>query len=149
MVLSDAVAEACRRCDLLRAVQVQHSPATSAGQLGCQATLGKGVGVDLSGAVGTAERLVVDPATRLDGRARWAYETVMIVMALAVVALLPLEPEGWVQATNVAIWAVFVLDYGVRLSLSADRRGGSFGSSGSIWWRFCRWTSSAQLGCCG
>lgn len=46
----------------------------------------------------------------------------MIVLALAVVALIPVESRGWVQVTNVAIWGLFVTDYAVRLGLSGDRR---------------------------
>jgi len=65
---------------------------------------------------------VVDPASRLDGRTRWAYETTMITLAVTVVALLPLESRSWVHAANLAIWGIFVADYGLRISLSDDRR---------------------------
>jgi voltage-gated potassium channel len=57
------------------------------------------------------------------GRWRWAYELSMVVLALAVVALLPLEDAGWVRVTNLTVWGVFVVDYFTRLALSTDRRG--------------------------
>lgn len=57
------------------------------------------------------------------GRVRWIYEAVMVVLALLVVALLPLPDRGWVRVTNLAVWGVFVVDYFVRLGLSTDKRG--------------------------
>ena len=63
-----------------------------------------------------------DPATRLVGRTRWIYEALMVALALVVVATLPLGPDGWVRRVNLAVWAVFVLDYLARLALSDDRR---------------------------
>jgi voltage-gated potassium channel len=56
------------------------------------------------------------------GRVRWVYEGVMVVLALLVIALLPFTNEGWVRGANLAIWAVFVVDYFTRLGLSTDRR---------------------------
>lgn len=56
------------------------------------------------------------------GKIRFAYEAVMIVLALAVVWLLTLEDVGWVRTTNLIIWVIFVADYAVRLALSTDRR---------------------------
>jgi voltage-gated potassium channel len=53
---------------------------------------------------------------------KWAYEGVMVALAVLVVVLLPFENEGWVLAANLAVWAVFVLDYVTRLALSTDRR---------------------------
>jgi hypothetical protein len=57
------------------------------------------------------------------GRWRWIYELSMVVLALVVVALLPLEDGGWVRVTNLAVWGTFVADYFTRLALSTDRRG--------------------------
>jgi voltage-gated potassium channel len=57
------------------------------------------------------------------GRWRWVYEGSMVVLALIVVALLPLENVGWVRVTNLAVWGIFVVDYFTRLALSTDRRG--------------------------
>lgn len=56
------------------------------------------------------------------GRWKWAYEAVMIALAILVVALLPLENEGWVLAANLTVWALFVVDYVTRLLLSTDKR---------------------------
>jgi voltage-gated potassium channel len=57
-----------------------------------------------------------------EGRWRWAYEGVMVALALLVVGLLFLDNAGWVPAVNLGIWGVFVLDYVVRLGLSTDRK---------------------------
>lgn len=57
-----------------------------------------------------------------DGAARWAYEGVMVALALAVVGLLTQPNEGAVRLANLAIWGVFVVDYVVRLTLASDRR---------------------------
>lgn len=54
-------------------------------------------------------------------RASLAYEVMLAVLALAVVWLLTLPEEGWVQAANWGIWAVFAIDYAVRLARSHDR----------------------------
>lgn len=56
------------------------------------------------------------------GRLRWVYEAVMVILALVVVATLPLEDRGWVRTVNVTVWGVFVVDYFTRLALSTDRR---------------------------
>ena len=66
-----------------------------------------------------------EPVVMALGTGRWraAYEAMMIVLALAVVALLPMRDEGIVRVVNLSVWAVFVLDYFVRLALSTDRRG--------------------------
>lgn len=56
------------------------------------------------------------------GWVRWVYEATMIGLALTVAALLFAPDRGWVRAVNLAIWGVFVVDYGVRLALSTDRR---------------------------
>lgn len=42
----------------------------------------------------------IDPVARLQGWPRCVYEATMIALAVAVVVLLPLEPEGWVHTTN-------------------------------------------------
>jgi voltage-gated potassium channel len=57
------------------------------------------------------------------GRWRWIYELSMVVLAVVVVALLPLEDAGWVRVTNLFVWGTFVADYFTRLALSTDRRG--------------------------
>jgi voltage-gated potassium channel len=36
--------------------------------------------------------------------------------------MLLIDDVGWARSTNLAIWAVFVADYALRLSLSTDRR---------------------------
>lgn len=56
------------------------------------------------------------------GRMRLVYEATMIVLALAVVWLLTQPYQGWVVAADWAIWAVFAVDYLLRLALSGDRR---------------------------
>jgi voltage-gated potassium channel len=56
------------------------------------------------------------------GRLRVLYDTVMMVLALTVVALLLLDDVGWANRTNLVIWLVFVADYVARLLLSTDRR---------------------------
>lgn len=57
------------------------------------------------------------------GRSRVVYEVTMVVLALVVVALLPMRDEGVVRVLNLAVWGVFVADYFTRLALSTDRRG--------------------------
>jgi voltage-gated potassium channel len=64
----------------------------------------------------------VEPARRLPPVLFWTYEAAMAALALAVVALLGLADEGWVRTANLSIWAAFVVDYGVRVALSEDRR---------------------------
>lgn len=56
------------------------------------------------------------------GRLRWAYEVTMISLALFVAYLLTVPNEGWVNTANLVVWGVFVVDYGVRLTLSTERR---------------------------
>ena len=46
----------------------------------------------------------------------------MVLLALVVVWLLTVPDGGWVRTANLAIWAVFVIDYGVRLTVAGDRR---------------------------
>lgn len=68
-------------------------------------------------------RRPVDPVERLgEGPWQWLYQGVMVVLALVVVALLLREDTGWAATANLVIWAVFVVDYAVRLALSGDRR---------------------------
>ncbi|HEX6421991.1 MAG TPA: ion transporter [Acidimicrobiales bacterium] len=43
-------------------------------------------------------------------------------MALAVVWLLTVPEAGWARTANVVIWAVFLVDYAVRLASADDRR---------------------------
>jgi voltage-gated potassium channel len=56
------------------------------------------------------------------GRVRFAYDGLMIALALVVVALLLLDDVGWVRVVNLAIWGVFVVDYAIRLALSTDKK---------------------------
>jgi hypothetical protein len=49
------------------------------------------------------------------GRILLVYEGVMVAKALLVIALLPFPNEGWVRSANLAIWAIFVVDYFTRL----------------------------------
>jgi voltage-gated potassium channel len=57
-----------------------------------------------------------------EGRWKWAYEAVMVALAILVVVLLPFENEGWVLVANLTVWALFVADYVARLLLSTDKR---------------------------
>lgn len=60
---------------------------------------------------------------RMDSKAlRWTYESVMMALAVAVVGLLTQPDQGWVRMVNLAIWGIFVVDYGVRIALADDRR---------------------------
>jgi voltage-gated potassium channel len=75
-------------------------------------------------AVSTAElrpARPVDPAPTT-GVVGIAYETVMIVLAVTVVALLAQPDRGVIRVANLTIWGVFVVDYVTRLALSGDRR---------------------------
>jgi voltage-gated potassium channel len=56
------------------------------------------------------------------GWVRHVYEWTMIGLAVAVAWMLTLPDEGWVRAANIAIWAVFTVDYFSRLAMSTDRR---------------------------
>jgi voltage-gated potassium channel len=64
---------------------------------------------------------LVDPAPTT-GLVGVVYETVMVAMAVTVIALLAQPDHGPVRTVNLVIWAVFVTDYAVRLVLSGDRR---------------------------
>jgi voltage-gated potassium channel len=50
-----------------------------------------------------------------------AYQAAMAAFAVAAIALLPVE-ASWAHAANLAIWAVFTVDYAVRLWLADNRR---------------------------
>jgi voltage-gated potassium channel len=52
----------------------------------------------------------------------WAYEATMAALALVVVWLLTVPDGGRARVANLAIWGVFVVDYGVRLAVADDRR---------------------------
>lgn len=52
----------------------------------------------------------------------WVYEAAMAVLALAAVWLLTVPDEGWARVANLGIWAIFVVDYAVRLAIADDRR---------------------------
>jgi voltage-gated potassium channel len=56
------------------------------------------------------------------GRRRFAYETAMALLALLVIGLLPYDNVGSVRIVNLTVWAIFVVDYFVRLALATDRR---------------------------
>ena len=46
----------------------------------------------------------------------------MVALAITVVALLVLPNDGRLRSLDIAIYALFVIDYGTRLALSGDRR---------------------------
>jgi voltage-gated potassium channel len=50
------------------------------------------------------------------------YESVMVTLAVVVIALLAQPDTGFLHTVNVAIWGVFVADYVLRLAFSGDRR---------------------------
>ena len=68
--------------------------------------------------------MVREPVVLALGTGRWrmAYEATMALLAILVVALLPLDNSGPAQVINLAVWAVFVADYFTRLALATDRR---------------------------
>jgi voltage-gated potassium channel len=68
-----------------------------------------------------ATRRPVDPAPTT-GLVGMVYEAVMVSLAITVIALLARPDEGVVSLVNIAIWAVFVADYVLRLAFSGDRR---------------------------
>ncbi len=51
----------------------------------------------------------------------WCYEFLMAALAVVVIALIRYPSVGVVEWVNVGIWAVFTVDYVVRLSLSKER----------------------------
>lgn len=65
-----------------------------------------------------------EPVVLALGTGRWriAYETIMALLAVLVIALLPFDHSGPVRITNLTVWAVFVADYFLRLTLATDRR---------------------------
>jgi voltage-gated potassium channel len=70
-----------------------------------------------------AEREVFAPVPNATpSRWWWVYEAAMASLALAVVWLLTVPDEGWARSANLAIWAVFLIDYAVRLMLAGNRR---------------------------
>ena len=70
-----------------------------------------------------AEREAFAPvANATPSRWWWVYEATMASLALAVVWLLTVPDEGWARTANLAIWAVFLIDYAVRLVLAGNRR---------------------------
>lgn len=81
----------------------------------------------------------------------WLYEAAMAALALAVVWLFTVPDEGWARVANLGIWAVFVVDYGVRLAIAHDRRrfvrsNTSRTSSPSCHWTSCGWPGSVSAG---
>lgn len=56
------------------------------------------------------------------GAVRWLYEGIMMALAVGVVVLLTQPDRGWIRVTNLVIWGIFVVDYGVRFTLAEDRR---------------------------
>lgn len=63
----------------------------------------------------------VDPAPTT-GWVGVVYESMMVTLAVTVVALLAQSDEGWIRTVNLAIWGVFVVDYFSRLAFSGDRK---------------------------
>ena len=53
---------------------------------------------------------------------KWVYEGVMASLAVAVVWLLTLPQQDWVNIANLAIWIVFAADYVTRFALAKDRK---------------------------
>lgn len=70
--------------------------------------------------VGAPLQRPVDPAPRR-GWLGVVYEAVMVTLAITVIALLAQPDEGVVRTINLAIWGVFVVDYGLRLAFSGNR----------------------------
>jgi voltage-gated potassium channel len=68
-----------------------------------------------------AARRPVDPAPTT-GLLGVVYEAVMVTLAITVIALLARPDDGIVGVVNLAVWAVFVVDYVLRLAFSGDRR---------------------------
>lgn len=66
--------------------------------------------------------VLVDPVDRMPVRWRWAYELTMAALAVVVVVLLVLPAGDRLRVVDIAIYAVFVVDYVIRLWLSGDRR---------------------------
>ncbi len=69
-----------------------------------------------------ADQVLKPVANAKPSRLWWAYEATMAALALVVVWLLTVPDEGRARVANVAIWRVFVVDYGVRLAVADDRR---------------------------
>ena len=55
------------------------------------------------------------------GALLWGYELVMAGLAIVNLSLIA-EHQGWGNHVNLGIWAVFVVDYLVRLQRASDRR---------------------------
>jgi voltage-gated potassium channel len=55
------------------------------------------------------------------GALRWGYELAMAGLAIVNLSLIA-EHQGWGNHVNLAIWAVFAVDYLVRLQRAPDRR---------------------------
>lgn len=75
----------------------------------------------LSEPEGVTTRLV-DPVDRMSSPLRWTYEIAMALLAIVAVVLLTLPTDHPVGFLDIVIYAIFVIDYGVRLTLSGDRR---------------------------
>lgn len=69
-----------------------------------------------------ARARLVDPVDLLPSGLRWAYEIVMVTLAVTVIVLLSLPDRGWIRVANITVWLVFLVDYVVRLAASGDRR---------------------------
>ena len=72
--------------------------------------------------MGDAGEVLRPVANAKPRRLWWVYEAAMAALALAVVWLLTVPDEGWARAANLGIWAIFVVDYAVRLVIADDRR---------------------------
>lgn len=55
------------------------------------------------------------------GEVNWLYEGIMALLSLSMVWLIIQPNEGWVYSANIAIWAIFFVDYVVRLYREPDR----------------------------
>jgi voltage-gated potassium channel len=69
----------------------------------------------------TMTRRPIDPVP-VEGLLSFAYEAVMVGLAVMVIALLAQPDEGVYRTVNLVIWGIFVFDYALRLALSGDRR---------------------------
>jgi voltage-gated potassium channel len=63
----------------------------------------------------------VDPAPR-SGVLGIVYEGVMLLLATTVIVLLSRPDRGLVRTVNLAVWAIFLVDYATRFAFSGDRR---------------------------
>jgi voltage-gated potassium channel len=80
-----------------------------------------GSAVQVGSAVTTEVRSrPVDPAPTT-GVVGVVYESVMVTLAVVVIALLAQPDTGVLHTVNLVIWGVFIADYALRLTFSGDR----------------------------